>query len=91
MKIKVEHLEHIKKEIAAVLDKYGKQTLIAQYETGKFSRSEKVKDLQKRFCFDLAYAAGLNDFTCKTLYSYLDDTHLYTAYKSVCPKVVKRY
>jgi hypothetical protein len=90
MKIKHEHLEHIKTAINGLWEKYDKEKLVQEYEEGRFSRSEKVKDLQMRFCFDLAHAAGLNKFFCE-LYSYLNDTNIYTALKTVCPKVVRRY
>lgn len=89
MKIKPNHLEHLKKEIAKVLDRY--PSLVDEYETGKFARADKVKDLQRRFCFDLSFGAGLNEFICKELYPYMNDDHLYTALKAVCPKITKRY
>ena len=86
MKIKAEHLAHIKTEIEKVLAIHNANgELVAAYEKGEFARAEQCKDYQKRFCFDLSYAAGLNKFICDELYSYMDDTHLYTALKSVCP------
>jgi len=90
MKIKPDHLEHIKTAIDELWTRYDKQSLISEYEKGNFPRSGKVKDLQMRFCFDLAYGAGLNKFFCE-LYTYLDDTHIYTALKVVCPKVERKY
>ena len=89
MKIKQEHLEHLKTEINKTLEKY--PNLVEEYETGKFARSGKVKDLQRRFCFDLSHGSGLNQFICDTLYEYMNDDHLYTALKSIYPKVTKRY
>lgn len=89
MKIKAEHLEHLRIEIQKVLDRY--PNIVNEYETGQFARSNKVKDLQKRFCFDLSFGAGLNQFICNELYPYMNDDHLYTALKRVCPKITKRY
>ena len=89
MKIRKEHLEILKIEIDQVLAKY--PNLVNEYESGQFPRSEKVKDLQKRFCFDLLYGAGMNKFVCDELYQYMDDSHLYTALKSVCPQVSRNY
>ena len=84
--------EHIKAEIDKVLDKYGKEKLINEYETGNFARAEKVKDLQVRFNADLAYGAGLNSFFC-SLYREegLNDSHIQTALKAICPKITRKY
>jgi len=65
--------------------------LANEYETGQLSRPDKTRDLQKRFCFDVFHGAGLTKYCCDNLYSYLDDTHIYTALKSICPKLQKRY
>jgi len=89
MKIKPEHFEHLKTEINKTLEKY--PNIVEEYENGNFARAEKVKDLQKRFCFDLSYGSGLNRFICDTLYTYINDDHLYTALKKICPIVTKRY
>ena len=89
MKITKEHLQVLNEEIALVLNKYPQ--LVAEYESGQFARAEAVKDLQKRFCFDLMYGAGLTRFVCDTLYKYMNDDHLYTALKAVCPKVTRNY
>jgi len=89
MKIKSEHLKHLKEAIDSTLAKY--PNLVEEYEQGRFPRSDKVTDLQRRFCFDLSYGSGLNKFICEELYTYMDDSHLYTALKKVCPVVTKRY
>ena len=91
MKIKPEHFNHIKQEIDNTLSLHGRDNLIKEYETGLFPRSDKTKDLQQRFCFDLMYAAGLSQYVCNTLYSYLNDDHIYTALKSICPTVTRQY
>ncbi len=65
--------------------------MVEKYETGNFPRSDKVKDLQTRFNMDLLYAAGMCRWTCDVLYKYVDDTHICSVLKSICPKVVKRY
>ena len=92
MKITQEHYQYMSDAIQGVLIKYNSNgELIAEYECGLFPRADKTKDLQKRFCFDLLYGAGLNSWVCDNLYSYLDDTHIYTALKSICPQVVCNY
>jgi hypothetical protein len=92
MKIKKEHFDHLQTRINQVLDKYNDQSqLVAEYEQGLFPRSEKTKDLQRRFCFDLLYGAGLTKFVCDELYSYLNDDHIYTALKAIVPSVSRNY
>ena len=89
MKMKKSHYKHMQHEIDAVLAKY--PNIAEVYESGEFPRSDKVKDLQTRFNFDLLYGAGLNKFVSDTLYQYLTDDHIATALKHICPKVVRRY
>ena len=91
MKITKEHLDFMKQEIDSFLDKQGREAVIEAYETGKFPRSERVKDLQTRFNFDLMYCAKLTPFICETIYKYAHDEHIATALKAICPKVTKRY
>ncbi len=92
MKIKKEHFDHLQTSINQVLAQYNnKGQLVAEYEQGLFPRSEKTKDLQKRFCFDLLYGAGLNKFVCKELYPYLNDDHIYTALKAITPKITRKF
>ncbi|MFC6441065.1 hypothetical protein [Bowmanella sp. JS7-9] len=91
MKMKPEHYAVLEKEINATLDRHGRQALIREYEHGQFARADKVKDLQMRFCFDLAYGAGLTRFICDTLFQYLDSSHVYTALKRICPTVERKY
>ena len=83
-----EHFDHMKTEIDAVLFRYNQDNkLVKEYQSGDYPRSEFTKDVQRRFCFDLLWAAGLNKFTCDNLYSYLNDDHIYTALKTICPKI----
>ena len=89
MKIKPEHLDHIKKEIEKFLE--NNPRIVEDYEQGKFHRSHAVQILQKRFCFDLMYNADLSGFVSSTLYDYMNDDHIYTALKSICPKVIRKY
>jgi len=92
MKIKAEHFEHIKTEVEKILAIHNSQgELVSAYESGEFSNSHKTKDLQRRFCADIAYGAGLSKFFCDVIYPYANDDHIYTAMKKVCPIVVRRY
>jgi hypothetical protein len=89
MKITTEHQAHIKAEIAKLLAKYPEA--VENYENGKFSNAEKVKDLQRRFCFDAMRGAGLTAWVCDNIYPYANDDHLYTALKAACPTVTKNF
>jgi len=89
MKIKTEHVETMRAAISATLEKY--PTIIQLYENGHFTGADKTGDLQKRFCFDLMFAAKLTPFVCDTIYSYANDAHLFTALKTICPKITRRY
>lgn len=83
MKIKPEHLEHMRKRIAVLLSL--NPELVKAYQEGNFPNSDRVKDLQKRFCFDLCFMAGLTPWICEHVYPYANDDHVYTALKAVCP------
>jgi hypothetical protein len=89
LKIKPEHLEHLREKISEVLD--NNPTAVKDYESGNFPRSEQVKDLQKRFCFDMLYASVSSKWVCDNLCPYLDDRHIYSALKAVCPSVTRKY
>ncbi len=88
MKIKTEHYQQLEKAINETLAIHNKDNaLVLAYQNGEFHNSDKVKDLQKRFCYDVLYGSGLSSFVCNTLYTYLNDDHIYTALKKICPSV----
>lgn len=89
MKIKPVHFNHMKQEIDKVLIKF--PDIAFEYEIGNFFRSESVKNLQMRFCFDVLSAAGLDTWVSSTLYPYMNDDHLFTALKRICPTVERKY
>ena len=45
----------------------------------QLSVDPRVKDLDKRFRWDLCYAAGLSGWLCDEVYKYANDTHVDTA------------
>ena len=93
MKFTSEHLAILRAGVDKVL---ANNPHVAQaYEEGRFARSEKVKDLQRRFCFDVFYASGVKigdgiGTSGDIIGDYTND-HLYTALKAVCPKVERKY
>ena len=93
MKFTKEHLLVLKKEIDPILEKY--PNLVQEYENGLFPRADKVKDLQRRFCFDIFWSTGIKigdgiGTSGDIIGDYTHD-HIYTAVKSLCPKVVRKY
>ena len=82
MKIKKEHYEMIKSEIAKVLRSIGNVSVDTYIK-------EKIgKDHYKRFrwdCFHATAAHGFKQtaFICNTLYPYLNDDHIDTALRSI--------
>ena len=91
MKIEKSTLDMMKQKMDAMAESHGGwEHLIETYETGAFPRSEKVKDLQQRFAFDMYYnTPGLNAVIC--MMPGINDEHIYTALRAICPKVVRRY
>jgi len=93
MKIKQEHLEELKKHIDTYLAPKGRRELLINlYQKGLFSRAGHVKDLQKRFCFDIYYASKVPRELVKAMYdSGMNDDHIYTALRSILPTIERNY
>jgi hypothetical protein len=93
MKISKEHFEHMRSEIDKHIQSIGGwKVWVERYETGNFSRSDRVKDLNVRFCWDCFYATpGLNSWTCDTLPKDIHDAHITTALKAICPTITRRF
>lgn len=76
MKMKPEHSRQMK-DAFVVLDT---ETMREAYRKGKFPRADKVKDLDKRYRWDLFYIASL---PVQELYAYLNDDHIDTALRKL--------
>ena len=90
MKITQEHYDALKEAIDKYIEANGKEHLIITYETGHFYKSDKVRLLQQRFCFDLLYCAGVPELI-REIYKYANDDHIFTALKKICPTVTRKY
>ena len=67
MKIKTEHLEHMR-------------VAFVRFDTDFYRSRYAAAGLStRRYQWDLVRASGLMPWLCDTLYSYLDDTHIQTA------------
>ena len=90
MKITNEHLDTLKSKVLTAYTNMGGEKLVKEYEAGDFARSSKVKDLQKRFCFDVFYASGANEWFVENC-GYLNSDHLFTVLKKILPSVQRKY
>jgi hypothetical protein len=77
MKIKPEHYEYIKQAIEAL----PRDRVLAHKEALK--NDARVKDLDKRFRWDLLFASQSSVYIADTLYNYMDDKHIDTALRAI--------
>jgi hypothetical protein len=76
MKMKPEHFAHMKLAMTSPL-------IDIDAMRGVIAADRKVKDADKRLRWDMLYAAGLGRWICDNLYSYMDDTHIDTALRTI--------
>lgn len=95
MKIKQEHFNELKIKLDTLFQNLKNKKMytriIETYEKGEFFNASKVKDLQKRFCWDCLYALPDSMYLINEIYKYANDDHIFTALKKICPKVEKKY
>lgn len=95
MKIKYDHLETLKKYVwndgvNNAMEVFQVKTgacLLGKYSRLEIPRAENVKDIDKRFCFDMFYYARIPSEFVSELYAYLNDDQIYTALKHILPRV----
>ena len=85
MKIKLIHYNYIKERVDELLA--SDPNIVRWYESGEFLSASKVKDVQRRFCFDVMRAAVGSRWVCDEIYPYANDDHLYTALRRICPQL----
>lgn len=79
MKITTEHYNHMATSIGK-LD-------INSIRLAILNADRQPKDFDKRLRWDCMYQAGLSSWVCDNLYSYLDDSHIDTALKSIVKQI----
>ena len=77
LKIRPEHYEFIKNRFRMVHARTKPSFAYWRKEYAKEGLSE------KRFVWDLYYTSGLTEFTCDTLYKYMNDDHLHSALRRI--------
>lgn len=87
LKIKKEDLEFLKGKIKPIDTQENRE----KYLRGDFSNSDRCKDLNKRYRWDLLYSSrisigdGVGTQGDLNLYAYLNDEHIDSALKSFIP------
>lgn len=84
MKITQNDYNHMKSQIETFVA--ANQVKIAGHKIA-LQNDTRVKDLGKRFRWDLFNASGLLDFTCQTLYKYCNDSHIDSALKKIVQEI----
>lgn len=84
MKIKLEHYEYMKKQIA-------EKVLVCSVANHRqwLKDNAKYKDLETRLAWDYCHAAKLDNFICNELYRYLYDDRITTALKRIVKELDK--
>lgn len=81
MKIKPEHYEYMRAAIASLVEVKGEPVLREHYELLK--TDDRVRDVGKRFRWDLQYAAKISAWVCDNIYPYAEDDHIDTAMRRI--------
>jgi hypothetical protein len=92
MKINKEHMTLIKSTFDKLISYIPLDTMILAYETGDFTRSDAVKDLNKRFIWDIVWALkGYDKEAMSIIFDTYNGNHIETAIKSLVPKLQRNY
>ena len=83
MKIKKEDYENLKTSCLIVLKNH--PNAVSEYRAGRYPNSERTKDVNRRFAFDVLHASHFNT---TILYKYLNDENIYSALKRFLPVVI---
>ena len=80
MKIQPAHFEKLVLAFRPYKEAY--QDIVREFED-----NPRIKDKHKAARWQVARMAGMMPFVCDTLYTYLDDNHLDTAFKAAVLKM----
>jgi hypothetical protein len=61
--------------------------LVNLYQYGNFERAQNATNLQERFNWDIFHLAQTNDID----FTDLNDSHIDTALRMICPKIEKKF
>jgi len=88
MKINEYDFRHLSQDIELTLKQF--PDVSEEYSNGRFVRSEKVKDLNKRFRWDLFWASTSVSFR-DALSDYLNNDHIDTALRRIVKPIERNY
>ena len=95
MKMKTEHYNDLSQAIQERINEDQTPSIITLYETGQFPRSDRVKDLNKRFRWDLFWFVMKRRSNSITIefdnLKYLNDIHIDTALRKIVPQIIRQY
>ncbi len=80
MKIKDKHYAHIVDSIRPLKSQFASYKNILKQDL-------LIKDLEKRFRWDMAYKANLLKFICDEIYQYANDVHIDTALRMAIAEI----
>jgi hypothetical protein len=87
MKIQQNDFEYLQSKIFAKVEELGLEKVLDHYIKLTTWEIPAVKEPEKRFRWDLFHVAGLNNYACDTLYTYLNDDHIDTALRKIAENV----
>jgi hypothetical protein len=82
MKMTLQHISILKNAIRPL----NTPERVKKYLCGNFKNSDKVRDLNMRYRWDLLHASGVK---IDQLYTYLDDTHIDSALRHLVADITK--
>ena len=89
MKMTKPHYETLRVLITGLLEKHPDAPL--HYSNGNFVRANLVKDLNKRYRWDLFWAATRFERSFREELSYLQDSHIDTALRNIVTPIERNY
>lgn len=79
MKVTKEHFDQLQNRISQLDTEEVRQV----YRDGKFPRADQVKDLNKRYRWDLLWASGLSALITEMYDQGVNDSHIDTALRKI--------
>ncbi|MAK37154.1 MAG: hypothetical protein CMC15_13460 [Flavobacteriaceae bacterium] len=89
MKMTKTHFETLRVLIAGLLEQHPDTPI--HYSNGNFARANSVKDLNKRYRWDLFYAATRFEKSFRDELTYLQDSHIDTALRNIVTPIERKF
>jgi hypothetical protein len=89
MKMTKKHYETLRVMVAGLLEQHPDTPI--HYSNGNFARANAVKDLNKRYRWDLFYYATSKDQPFRDELGYLQDSHIDTALRNIVKPIERNF